>query len=127
MKPVSTLLFALGLFGLTGAVAAGTEQPDQRGEAALAKALQGRAAGQPVNCINQRDIQSSRVIKGTAIIYQVGGRLYVNRPSTGASSLDPGDILATRTVGTQLCSSDAVNLVDRSLRVPTGFVALGSF
>jgi len=98
-----------------------------RGETKLSKALEGRVAGKPVRCLNLRDIRSSEIIDGTAIVYRVGAnRLYVNRPS-GHESLDSDDILVTRTFGSQLCSIDTVRLLDRTSRFYRGFVGLGDF
>ena len=93
----------------------------------LQKAIAGRVAGKPVNCISLSGSNSSQVIDGKAIIYQVGGKLYVNEPRSGASSLRSDDILVTRTFGSQLCSIDTVQLVDRAARFPRGFVSLGQF
>jgi hypothetical protein len=59
-------------------------------EAQLAKALDGRVAGEPVNCLSLRSIRSSRIIDRTAIVYQVGNTLYVNRPRAGADSSTSG-------------------------------------
>ena len=96
-------------------------------EAALAKALDGRVAGAPVNCINLHDIQSSRIFDRTAILYDTGTRLYLNRPRIGADSLDDDDILLTKTFGSQLCSLDTVHLISRSGHFEHGFVGLGEF
>lgn len=98
-------------------------------EARLEKLLQGRVAGKPVNCINSRDIRSTQIIDRTAIVYRVGSKLYVNRPRSGASSLDRDDIIVTRQFGgtSQLCRIDMVRLVDRTALFPRGFVALGEF
>jgi hypothetical protein len=99
-----------------------------RGEARLAKALEGRVAGKPVNCLSLHDIRSSEIIDGTAIVYRTGAnKLYVNRPSIGRESLDDDDILVTRTYGSQLCSIDTVRLLDRTSRFYSGFVGLGEF
>ncbi len=96
-------------------------------EAVLARALEGRVAGEPVNCINLRNIRSSRIIDDTAIVYDAGGTLYVNRPRGGAESLDRFDILVTNTHSSQLCSIDVVHLYDPGSRFQTGFVFLGEF
>ncbi|RZM32503.1 MAG: hypothetical protein EOP67_27370, partial [Sphingomonas sp.] len=53
--------------------------------------------------------------------------LYVNEPQSGASSLRDDDILVTRVTGSQLCSIDSVNLIDRASQVQHGFVILGKF
>jgi hypothetical protein len=100
----------------------------QRAEARLARALEGRTAGQPVDCLNLQDIQSSEIIDHTAILYRTSGDwLYVNRPRAGQSSLDDDDILLTDTHTSQLCSIDIVTLLDRSSRFFSGSVALGKF
>lgn len=96
-------------------------------EAKLAKILDGRVAGPPVNCINMRDIQSSEIIDDTAIVYRSGGTLYVNRPRAGAGSLDSNDILLTKTYTGNLCSIDVVDLIDRNSRFQRGFVSLDQF
>jgi hypothetical protein len=96
-------------------------------EAKLDQLLAGRVAGKPVSCINLRDIQSSQIVDRTAIVYRVGGKLYVNRPRSGASWLDDDDILLTNTVTGQLCRIDTVKLIDRTSRFQRGFVALGDF
>jgi hypothetical protein len=107
----------------TPAVAAHRDSPNVQ----LQKALNGRVAGKPVNCISLTNANSSQIIDGRAIIYRVGGRLYVNEPQSGAASLRDGDILITRTFGSQLCSIDTVRLVDRGSRFPRGVVFLGPF
>jgi hypothetical protein len=107
----------------TPAVAAHRDGPDVQ----LQKALNGRVAGKPVNCISLTNANSSQIIDGRAIIYRVGGRLYVNEPQSGAASLRDGDILVTRTFGLQLCSIDTVRLIDRGSRFPRGVVFLGPF
>jgi hypothetical protein len=103
------------------------QRDNKAGEAALAKAIAGRVAGKPVSCINQPRVRSSQVIDGTAIVYDVGGTLYVNRPRIGAESLDDDDILVSRTVSTQLCSLDTIRLVDNASRIDRGFVTLDEF
>ena len=122
MRKILTCLIA----GLT---LAGSASAAVAPEARLEKLLQGRVAGKPVNCINSRDIRSTQIIDRTAIVYRVGSKLYVNRPRSGASSLDRDDILVTRQFGgtSQLCRIDMVQLIDRAALFPTGFVALGEF
>ncbi|MEG3163409.1 hypothetical protein U1701_02265 [Sphingomonas sp. PB2P19] len=107
----------------TPALAANRDTP----EVQLNKLVAGRVAGKPVNCISLSSTQSSQIIDRTAIVYRAGGRLYVNVPRSGANSLNDDDILVTRVFGSQLCSIDTVNLVDRASRFQRGFVILGPF
>ncbi|HEX8641506.1 MAG TPA: hypothetical protein VF704_10185 [Allosphingosinicella sp.] len=96
-------------------------------EAELARALQGRVAGEPVDCIDLHRVRSSRIINDTAILYDAGGTVYVNRPRAGAESLNQWDALVTRLPTTRLCSIDTVRLVDPSTHTMTGIVFLGEF
>ncbi|HYI49268.1 MAG TPA: hypothetical protein VEX35_12475 [Allosphingosinicella sp.] len=105
--------------------AAQAKPADREGE--LANALRGRVAGEPVDCIDLHRIRSSRIIPGTAIIYDAGGVLYVNRPDNGADQLSSWDSLVTRTPSTRLCSIDTVTLVDQGSRSFRGVVFLGEF
>jgi hypothetical protein len=127
MRPFSSLLIAAALVGTSAAAIAAT--PDNsKNEAKLTAALAGRVAGKPVDCINLRDIRSSQIIDRTAIVYDTGGgKLYVNRPRMAAESLDSDDILVSKTYGSDLCSLDTINLIDRGSRFSHGFVGLGEF
>lgn len=123
--------FRLALFAAAllagGTAAAAAPQADNRYEARLAKTLEGRTAGDPVKCINLRDIRSTEIVDNTAILYRLyNGKIYVNRPS-GAGLLDRNDILVTRTFTSQLCSIDIVQLVDRTSRFPSGSIGLSEF
>lgn len=97
------------------------------GEEQLAKLLEGRVAGKPVDCIYMPTVGSSTVIDKTAIVYDGGRTLYVQRPRVGATSLDSDDILVTHLTGSQLCSVDTVQLRDRNGHFWRGFVGLDKF
>ena len=117
-------LVSAGLF--LGAFAAQAAEPVDR-EAELARALRGRVAGEPVDCIDLHRVRSSRIITGTAIIYDAGGVIYVNRPRNGADELNRHDAMVTRLPSTRLCSVDVVRLVDQATQTMTGVVFLGDF
>ncbi|MDG2534120.1 hypothetical protein P6144_10710 [Sphingomonas sp. HITSZ_GF] len=121
---------SISLLGATllAALAMPAAAAQRDGEAELAKAVAGRDAGKPVDCIYLRDIRSTRIIDGTAIVYEMNnGLIYVNRPKSGASSLDWTDVMITDTHSSQLCSIDTVKLFDTGVRMPTGWVGLGDF
>src|SRR5688572_13244537 len=101
-------------------------KPQDR-EAELARALRGRVAGEPVDCIDLHRVRSSRIITDTAIIYDAGGVVYVNRPRNGADELNQWDAMVTRTPTTRLCSVDVVRMVDQGTQTLTGVVFLGDF
>ena len=93
------------------------------GEQRLAKILDGREAGKPVDCIPLTASRETRVIDKTAIVYDAGSVIYVNRPSN-AKSLDDDDIMVTEPHGSQLCRLDVVRMHDRSGFWYNGFVGL---
>ncbi len=96
-------------------------------QAQMDRALEGRVAGKPVDCISLHQVRSSRIIDDTAILYEIGNTIYVNRPRGGAESLDQWDVLVTNNYSDRLCSIDTVTLYDSASRFTTGFVFLGDF
>jgi len=96
------------------------------GEEKLAKLLEGRVAGEPVNCLPMSANDDVRVIDKTAIVYGRGNTLWVNQP-TNANALDRDDILVRKSHTAQVCNLDTVQLLDRSSKFYTGFVGLNQF
>lgn len=96
-------------------------------EARIAKALEGRVAGKPVDCIMQRQIQSSEIFEKTAILYKVGSTWYLNRPESGREFLNRDDVLVTNTHSSNLCSIDIVRLLDSGTHFQSGSLGLGKF
>ncbi len=109
-------------------LATGSAQAKPRDpQAQLAREIEGRVAGEPVSCIDLHRVRSSRVIEDTAIVYDMGRTIYVNRPRSGADSLDRWDTMVVRPFGTRLCSVDTVHMIDPTSRILTGIVFLGEF
>lgn len=126
MRPwIAITLAAASLAVAPAGTAAAKEKlaPQER----LAKMLEGRVAGEPQRCISLTAINDSQIIDKTAIVYRQGSTLWVNKPSSGAESLNDDVILVTKPTGGQLCSIDTVQLHDRSSHMWRGFVALGEF
>ena len=123
MRAVSLTIAALAL-AVSGSAIAGKATQEEK----LAKALAGRVAGEPVDCIMQREIRTARIYDHIGILYEMNnGLYYVNTPKSGASSLDWSDIMVTDTHSNQLCSIDVVKLMDSSTHMQTGFVGLDKF
>ena len=120
---------SLGLAGLLLLAGCATASGTGAGgsEAALERALDGRVAGQPVDCIRLGDHLSTEIVERTAIIWNEGQTLYVNRTEGGAQALDRSSSLVTRALGQRLCSGDTINLVDPLSGIPAGVVRLGPF
>ena len=119
---------AIGAVVLAATPAAAGSRESLPPEARLAKAIEGRVQGKPVDCLFQHDIRSTQIIDRTAIIYDVGGgKLYVNRPDSGENFLRNGDVMVTNTHSDQLCSVDIVRMFDNSLWMQVGTIGLGKF
>lgn len=100
--------------------------PDR--EAELDRALRGRVAGEPVDCIDLHRVRSSRIINDTAIVYDAGSVVYVNRPRNGADQLDRHDTMVNRLYGSnRLCSIDTVTMIEPVSGTFRGVVFLGEF
>ena len=92
----------------------------------LDKLLVGRKAGRPEHCISNFDAREIRVLDRTAIVFGWGNTIWVNTPRN-AEHLDDDDILVTHTSGSQLCSLDIVQTLDRSSQFFNGSLSLGEF
>lgn len=123
MTILRIVLAGAALFAAMPATAA---QP-AGGEAELAKLIEGRVAGRPVNCLPYRSLGNARLIDGVGVVYRVGKTIYVNRPRSSPARLDPDDILVVNGFGSQLCSLDRIDMVDRNVGYWTGFLSLGEF
>lgn len=116
-------LLAASVALLAGSAQARTEDPERE----LQQAVAGRVAGEPVDCIDMHRVRSSRIIPHTAIVYDAGSVVYVNRPRGGAENMDDWDIQVNRLYSQQLCSVDTVQLIDQGSHMYSGTVFLGEF
>lgn len=123
MRILKALAASAMILAGTGSVLAASRS----GEARLSRMLEGRVAGKPVDCIYLPRIRSTQVISGTAIVYDAGRTIYVNRPEGGARSLSSGDVLVIKPHGNQLCDVDIVRVLDQGTHFQRGFVSLGDF
>lgn len=117
---------AVGALALSGGAAVAKER--KTGEEKLAEMLEGRVAGEPVNCISTlRSSSNMTVIDNTALVYKSGRTIYVNR-TAHPRNLDWNDVLVIqRFSGSELCRLDRVTTVDRSSGFFTGVVFLTDF
>lgn len=99
---------------------------NEKGEAKLAKLIDGRVAGKPVHCLDTSQRRNLEVVDRTALVFKDGDTYYVNRPA-GAEFLSWSDIPVFEIWGGQLCQLDMVRLHDRStgMRGPT--LSMGEF
>ena len=97
------------------------------GEQQLAKVLKDRVPGAPVKCIFLQRVRNTQIIPRTAIVYDAGTTIYVNRPEHGANRLFSNDTLVIKPHSSQLCNIDTVQILDQTTHSPRGFINLGDF
>lgn len=113
--------------GGLGAEAKVESSPMTRGEAKLAKLLEGRVAGEPVRCIRTLPNQRMQTIDRTAYVYGSGETIYVQR-TRNPENIDNNDALViNRFNASELCRLDITTSVDRTLGVFTGAVFFEDF
>jgi hypothetical protein len=125
MKRLAMILAGTAL-ALTGAAAASAETRAEKSEAKLAKMLEGRTAGEPVQCISALRNNRIRVMEHVGIVYDAGDTIYVAR-ATNPDALDHWDVPVIERFGSQLCSNDIMRTVDRSGGYITGPLFLNDF
>jgi hypothetical protein len=103
-------LLLLPLLFASGAALAQPGEPER--EAELAEVLvRWQPAGPPVRCLNLRRATIVRVVNRTAIVFRLGGTLYVMRPGGGAEFLDRRDTLVSRFFG-YICDGQIIEFAD---------------
>lgn len=106
---------------LAGCTTTATEQSDARDRARLEKALAGLTPGEPVRCLRRDQFNQIRTFEGT-ILYVAGrNRLWRNDVVGSCAGLRRGDIVVTRSFGSQVCDGDIIQT-----RSPTGGFLSGS-
>lgn len=102
-------------------------EPMTRGEARLAKLIEGRVAGEPVRCIRTLPSQRMTTIDRTAYVYGSGNTIYVQRTRNPDQIDDNDALVTTRFNASELCRLDQMTTVDRVLGVFTGAVFFEDF
>lgn len=130
MRSLTLIIVAAAL--VAGPVAAKTSPPktNAKGEAELAKLVNGRIEGAPERCISASPAyaaNNARIIDGTAIVYDQGHTLYVNRPHGNLETLQDDDTLVSEVWGSQHCSLDRVRTIEPGSGFPHSFLVLGEF
>jgi hypothetical protein len=124
MKTIASVFAGAALLLSGAAASAGTLA--EKGEAELARLLEGRTAGEPVSCISATNSNRIRVIEHVGIVYDAGKTVYVSR-ATHPKSLGTWDVPVINRFGSQLCKTDIVRTIDRSGGFVSGIVFLTDF
>jgi hypothetical protein len=112
----TTSLIAVGAAVLLASGSTAQQGRSAVADQKLAKALAGRSAAAPVNCISERS--RMQVIDDWTILFRDRGIVYVQQPYGGCHGLSNSMSLIRHGVGTtRICRGDINNIVD----VRTGF------
>ena len=124
------LLALLAVAGLA-ACTMGSDGPvpvDPEGEAALAAALAGRTAREPVSCVRQQDVRNTRSAGGNTLLFDgPGDTVYVNEASGACPAIRPWHAIRLRTSTTQMCAGELIRVFDPQTGVEYGGCSLGRF
>ena len=117
---------------LMGAAACASQPPPAMTAAQQSdfqKAIAGRTAGSPQNCVSQHLLRGNKSYGEGVIVFEgnTNSTLYVNRPPAGCPELRWDRALRTRTYSTQLCSNDIVTVFDPVSHIEYGSCSLGEF
>lgn len=124
------LLIATGAVALLGAASAQQVPRSPKAQQELAKALAGRVASEPVNCINDfRSEIRMTVIDDYTLLFRNNGVVYVQNPPGGCANIsNKTNALTTRRSSTnQLCAGDINQVVQPSSGIFRGSCAFGRF
>lgn len=125
MRMITALVL---LASATAATAKSVPPLKPRDAQKLEKALSGKTAGEPVNCI-QRDLLNDLQPVGDGILlYKVGSKLtYRNDLSGQCQGLSFDSVPVFQTFGGNYCKGDFVRIVDRLSGNLRGSCVLGPF
>jgi hypothetical protein len=131
----SSIFPILILAGLTAACsqsgALSTPQPlTEKQSAILTKALAGRVAGKPVNCVTNLSSTNFTRVSDDILLYQSTGRtVYQNTLPYRCNGLSRDDdiLVFENLLGSSYCKGDTIRLVDRTSGIQGGVCRLGEF
>lgn len=124
MKRLVTIIAGASLAACATTVSA--ETAVEKGEARLAKMLEGHEASEPTSCISAPRSTRLEVIDYVGVVYDAGDTIYVARPSN-PRALGNNDVLIIERTSSQLCKQDVTHTIDRSLGHTSGIVFLSDF
>jgi hypothetical protein len=129
--PIFTILILAGLSAsCTQNGALSTPQPlTEKQSAILTKALAGRVAGKPVNCVNNLSSTNFTRVSDNILLYQSTGRtVYQNTLPYRCNGLSrDDDIMVFEPFNSSYCKGDTIRLVDRTSGIQGGVCRLGEF
>jgi Family of unknown function (DUF6491) len=131
MRPVSLAAVILPVFLLAacGEVDSTPKPLSEKQSTLLAKELDNKTAGAPVNCISDFNATNLVRVSDDILLYRVSGNLvYQNKLRYSCPGLArDSDIIVSEQFGGQKCRGDLIRLVDRSSGIQGPTCSLGEF
>ena len=120
------IMGALALAGCTASSEFGSARQAEA-SATLARELDGRVAGAPVNCIGNSASTRPMIIDSHTILYRDGGRVYRNDVVGSCPRLTPYNTMIVEVQGGQLCRNDRFRVLEPGTTIPGPYCRLGQF
>ncbi|CAN5313737.1 hypothetical protein BH10PSE13_BH10PSE13_14470 [soil metagenome] len=122
-------IIALALLGFAGAAIARPAALSERQAKELAKALDGKAPGEPVTCVSRMlSTDGLRAVTDDLLLYRVNRNLtYRNDLSGSCSGISRGSTLVLKPTNDQYCRGDIAYAIDLSTGMRGASCVLGSF
>lgn len=119
----------IGALALAGCAASAEPQSRAQERAAneLAKALDGRVAGTPQDCISAMGADGPQIIDRRTMLYRQGRKVWRNDLPESCPGLDEDDLLIVEIWGSQLCRNDRFHAQERTSIIPGPSCRLGKF
>ena len=131
MHSTSMLISGLSVAIVLAACSTTAPQPERsaEAEAQLRKALAGRVAGAPVNCIPTYRADDMDIIDDWTILFKDGSTIYVQNPRGGCPGIaNHRNVLVSRPMpSNQLCSGDIQHLFDPVSKIGGGACVFSDF
>jgi hypothetical protein len=127
MRPAALLLIAVSASACAGS--AMSEPRTAKAEQRLLTQLQGKVPGPPVSCLPPYRANDMITIDDNTILFRESrNKVYRQEPPGGCSPMGSGGYtLVTRSIGSQMCRGDIVQVTDLRSGIIAGSCALGDF
>ena len=120
-----TLMF---LIALAAAGCAASRPVGDTSEArALDRQLAGRVAGEPRDCVPQRQDQPLHAVDRRTVIYDLPGEIWVSRLAADCPLLGPDSTIVVETFGDRYCRNDRIRALQPGTTIPGPICLLGDF
>lgn len=124
---MAVVLGAMALAGCAANAGALQDKRQARADRELARALEGRVAGKPADCISSMLGSGPQIIDSHTLLYRQGSRVWRNDLDGGCPGLDEGDTLIIEMHGPQLCRLDRIRVREPGSSIPGPTCSLGQF